>query len=374
MLYTLLAKKAVTFGEAFTNEFIAGYKGELPKLLTYYPVANMNPFQRILYSASEDSGYMVMPAFTLDDLDSIRWGGRSIIHLHWVGAVLKGVDDFHEGTKKVHAFIERMKQWHGHGHKILWTMHNVLPHDTTNKKLACYFREKMVQHVDAIHIMNKDSVTIAREYYPVPDEKVFHVPHVSFLEWYPNATSRRKSRSELGLEHDAFYFLCIGAISPYKKIKELIEAFTLISPSCPKARLLIAGIPGDKQYASEVSMMGICNKNIIVYPTKLLDSQFQLYLNACDMVVLPYKTLNSGVAIMAHDFKKHCIGPKNSGVSAVFSDGYEFLYDLDQETGLTRMLEKAMTCDLSLVPYPKQHAKPADISKYFFENLNRILL
>ena len=375
MKFGLLSKQTLTRGEVFADELAARYGGTLPKLLAYYPVAQMNPFQSTLYGASKDAGYMILPAFALHDVDTIRWKGRSIIHLHWLTQILRGVDDFHEGTKKIYAFIEMLDRWQQHGYKIVWTMHNVLPHNAANVKLESYLREKLVQKVDAIHIMNRNSIDIASKYYAVPEEKKFFVPHPSFAEWYPNVINKENSRAELHLRQDNFYFLHIGSISPYKKIEDLIEAFIILSRSRPNALLLIAGFPSDKRYTSKIIDISMRSNAIAVHPIRLAETQFQLYMNACDIVVLPYETLNSGIAVLAYDFKKYCIGPSNSGVASVFSHDYELLYEHEQPDGLLKMMQKATSYDLSLITYPKmQDIESIAVSKKFFDILDSIIM
>src|SRR5690606_12957007 len=74
----------------------AGRSTDLPFLPSYAAVAEMNPFQRLLYSRASDEGFALVPAIRFRQLASVGWAGRSVIHLHWLASVLSGAVDMDE--------------------------------------------------------------------------------------------------------------------------------------------------------------------------------------------------------------------------------------------------------------------------------------
>src|SRR5690606_10695421 len=96
--------------------------------------------------------------------------------------------------------------------KIVWTVHNILPHDTRNRELAVRARELMTEYAHAIHIMSARTVELCAPLFQLDGSKVFHCPHPSYMGAYPDHIDRIEARFRLGLEPDSIVFLSFGAI------------------------------------------------------------------------------------------------------------------------------------------------------------------
>ena len=91
--------------------------------------------------------------------------------------------------------------------------------------------------------------------------------------------------------------------------------------------------------------------------------ELQVYLNAADVVVLPYKDiLTSGAAVLAMSFGKPVIAPKLGCVAELIEEGVGgFLYDPEDEDGLLNAMRKAITANLrALGEYNLQKARELD--------------
>jgi beta-1,4-mannosyltransferase len=67
----------------------------------------------------------------------------------------------------------------------------------------------------------------------------------------------------------------------------------------------------------------------------------QLYLNACDVVVLPYQhSFTSGAAILAMSFAKPCIAVRRGCIGGMLDEGGVFLYEGD---ALLDAMQRAMS-------------------------------
>jgi glycosyltransferase involved in cell wall biosynthesis len=76
-------------------------------------------------------------------------------------------------------------------------------------------------------------------------------------------------------------------------------------------------------------------------PGFVADGDVQVYMNACDVVVLPYrKTLSSGAALLAMSFARACVAPAQGSLSDVLDPAGAFLYDPDSEGGLPDALRR----------------------------------
>src|SRR5690606_23828232 len=155
-----LVSRAQSPVELFINAVCEQAKSSsgLPYVLTFAPLAQINPFQRLLYCRAAQAGYAIVPTVKFTDLASVNWKGRSVIHLHWLASVLAGSETEPETHERVAAFEKEMIRWRHGGHKILWTLHNVLPHNTKFPEAEIALRQVLVTHSDAIHILSDQSV------------------------------------------------------------------------------------------------------------------------------------------------------------------------------------------------------------------------
>lgn len=366
--------------EAFMDAAIDGGSRteELPWLLTYAPVAAMNPFQRILYSQANRHGFTVVPATTLSQLGAFNWRGRSVIHLHWLASVLKGAASSNDVAVRLREFETRLASLKAAGHRLVWSLHNILPHDCTDRDSEVRLREILAERVDLIHVLSRSSVEEARRVFSIDESKVFHVPHPSYEGWYANLGDRAGGRLDLDVHPDAFMFLQFGSIQKYKGTLELIEAFNLLCTREPgrRLRLTIAGKPVDMEYMREVQGAAAANPAIRVIPSSMEEREVQTLFNAADVAVAPYtRTLNSGVALLAASFDKPLVAPAVGGVLETYRDAASLLYDPVASGGLVDAMERAITTPPQfrhIEAIRKRHA-PARISGEFFTKLNERL-
>src|SRR5690606_27312220 len=142
--------------------------------LSYAPIASMNPFQRLLYCRAEKSGYVIVPSLRFNDLGKVSWKGRSVIHLHWLASVLSEIKNPEEALGEIEKFQGLLEEWKARGHRILWTMHNVLPHACQYPDYEIMLRKCIIKYADAIHILSKTSVQAASRFFDLPEGKTFH--------------------------------------------------------------------------------------------------------------------------------------------------------------------------------------------------------
>ena len=112
----------------------------------------------------------------------------------------------------------------------------------------------------------------------------------------------------VSLPADAFVFACLGLLRPYKGLEELLPAFQ----SLPERDLflLLAGKPGSKSYLSALQALAAGDDRIRLEPRFLQPEEVQLYLNAADACVLPYRQITtSGAAVLAFSFGLPVIAP-----------------------------------------------------------------
>ena len=173
------------------------------------------------------------------------------------------------------------------------------------------------------------------------------VPHGNYIRYYSNNVSKSKARERLCLNNDNFVYLFLGLIRPYKGIEDLIDTFLKISNT--NTRLLIAGrVFGIINYESKLKELTKNNCRIKLFLDFIPDEDIQVFLNACDVFVLPYKDITtSGAAYLALSFGRPLIAPLIASFPEVITASSGILYNATKPAGLVTALTEARTQEWS---------------------------
>jgi glycosyltransferase involved in cell wall biosynthesis len=102
-------------------------------------------------------------------------------------------------------------------------------------------------------------------------------------------------------------FAFVGRIEPYKGITDLLDAFCEVKTD---SHLLIAGKASHADLKGNIAMRAGAHSNIHFYPEFIPEDQLQLFMNAADVIVLPYlHILTSGTLVLAMSFGKPVVVP-----------------------------------------------------------------
>lgn len=126
------------------------------------------------------------------------------------------------------------------------------------------------------------------------------------------------ARKKLGLRQDTFVFGNIARLAVNKDHQTLIQAFAMIKPHCPKAKLIIMG-DGELELTLKEQVIASGLKEDIIF-TGFLANGFQ-YLKAFDCFVLSSTQEAFGrVLLEAMLAKKPIIATKTHGIPEVMGD------------------------------------------------------
>ena len=207
------------------------------------------------------------------------------------------------------ALLEAAKR---RGTKVVWTAHNLGAHDRKEyPDLEATYWPGVAKHLSALISLSRSGIVALREKYPVlTTVPSFVSRHGSYRGEYPRSLSRENARSILGLSDDARVIAFVGQVRPYKNVPALLRAFRQIDD--PGAAVLIAGMLklGDKRAAFDELIAA--DDRVKLFGSFVHPVEMQLYLEAADLVVLPYReTLNSGSAILGLSFDKPVLVPRS---------------------------------------------------------------
>jgi glycosyltransferase involved in cell wall biosynthesis len=320
---------------------------------------DLNPYILLYKQALERQGLAVH----LEHEFSLKWlmaRGKSCdaIHLHWIEAAYKPSYEnggpglagkrLHNrfsrallGTLRLANFSAALLLAKLRGKTIVYTAHNL----TYSGQFRPFVVLNRVAHrvvvslSDHIHAHNHYTREILAASYNRED-RVTVVPHGNYIGCYPNQIPRSEARRQLGLPDDAIVYLFLGLLRPYKGVEGLIEAFDKLRSSM--GRLLIVGRVSSASYKERILSLSQGNPAIQLIPEFVPDEAIQLYMNACDACVLPYRNMTtSGAALLALSFGRPVIVPAIASFPELITPQTGILYDPSQPGTLVLALRQA---------------------------------
>ena len=300
-----------------------------------------NPYQDALAEHLSTCGVEVEKVRSLKSL--FRYGifvngAPDIVHLHWLPVF--GWQELR--ALRCLAFVLRLVMLRVRGVPLVWTIHNLLPHESRHPKLDWLLTRIVAGLSSGLIVHGESAQRQATEMWGLRDQSCFAViPHGNYTGNYPNEVSRAAAREKLTLQDSEVVFLFLGAVRPYKGVLELIEAFETLAAD--HVSLVIAGRPLNDEFARKIEIAGKGLDNVRFHPGFVQDDEIQIYMNAADIVVLPYRhILSSGAALLAMSFGKPCIAPAIGCLADVLDVSGAFLYDPECETGLLDSMRHAV--------------------------------
>jgi beta-1,4-mannosyltransferase len=313
-----------------------------PILLAYHPVARLNPFQALLYSAAWEAGVAPLPVADLAELEAVAGlgalGVTVVLHLHWTNTVLAGVPADGAAAATA-AYLDRLDRFRAAGGRLAWTVHNVLPHDSVRPVDEAALQQAILDRADAVHLLAADTAAAVGDRFALPAGRMFHVPHPSYLGAYETTLSREEARYQLDLDADATVYALLGAIKPYKGLDDLLTAFDALYAEDQRRRLLVAGAPDHEVVTTAFVRRCERHPGILVRSARIPAAEMPVYLRAADAVVLPYRrTLNSGVLLLAYTFGLPVVAPDVPGISELLGPATARSFAPEDAAGLARAM------------------------------------
>lgn len=224
----------------------------------------------------------------------LAWRGARVIHIHWTY-------DFSRSSGPVEG---RLARWwfdvflgvaHRLGVKIVWTAHNILPHEQVfDNDIAA--RRVLVEHCDAVIALSLHGAEEVSARFGASNVAI--VPHGT-LRLPASKVDRESTRKTLGIgERPCFSFF--GNLRSYKGLETLIGAAELIGP---EVAVRIVG-RGDPKYVTELNRKVLsansAGADIRLEARWQSESELADYLAASDFCVFPFDHVdNSGSVLLA---------------------------------------------------------------------------
>lgn len=277
-----------------------------------FPVYRDNPYLNMLYLAARARGYDPRETSTLEGAESIlrNLHAGDIFHMQWTAPVVQRAESEEEAALRRRRFESALDAAHERDVTIVWTIHNVLPHDARwheQELLLCKF---LAETAHWVHVMSPATARLTDSLYRLPTEKLVPVPHPSYRGMYTAPPSQQTARSALGVPRTGRAVLFFGQMRPYKGLGTLLRAVAEVNQTAAEpVHLLLAGRTSDDDRAQLESLMP-SNTAIIRQHDYISDEDVPSWFAAADLAVFPYEQiLNSGSINLAATFGVPVIVP-----------------------------------------------------------------
>jgi glycosyltransferase involved in cell wall biosynthesis len=276
----------------------------------------LNPYNALLYESmtpfvAEISEYMplrVMPR----NLD--------VFHVHWPDRVIIG-GSLPRRFGRSALFLTRLALAKARGARVVWTVHNLKPHEPAIAALRILFWPLFFRILDGAIYLSETSRSQAFEYHPaLRSKRSAVIPHGHYRPMIASAggcPDREEARRALDLPRDKFVFLYFGQIRNYKNIPRLVSEF--ISLTAQDVTLLIVGSAmGDEDVAADCRSVAGEDRRVRFDFRHVPDDLLLKYIAACNIAVLPYReVLNSGSVLMALSAHRSVIAPRIGSIAEI---------------------------------------------------------
>ena len=316
--------------------------------IVFLPDDGNNPYQKILKSSLADLKANVIPGLRtafLPVLRSLIKYRPDVVHLHWTNPYLLG-RNLPVSLIKSLLFVIQLACCRFFGVKVVWTIHNLYNHEKYQYRTEMFFNRIVARFSDALIIHSVSHKKSVMDLYGVKDgSRIFVVNQGNYVSLYENLVSRKGARARLGVGKDEKVLLFFGNIRRYKGVFELVDAFKRTEGA--DLRLLIAGKPYDEEIIDDLEAAVKGDARIKTFPVFVPDREVQVYMNACDAVVLPYLEITtSAVLLLALSFGKPVIAPSLGYISEVLDPEGSIMYDGGDPEGIYTAIKKALGADL----------------------------
>ncbi|BAZ37827.1 group 1 glycosyl transferase [Calothrix sp. NIES-4101] len=286
------------------------------------------------------------PLFLKKVLPNLKKNKFDILHFQTLHpfVIPKNANNKISSILKIALFIYQSLILKIQGIKLIWTVHEWSNKvDTKNNFsrlqgiILGYCLDGIITHCD------RTKKEVEAKFFLTHKSKVHVVPHGNYINYYQNEIERLDCRQELGISAENIVFLIFGYIYRYKGILETIDCFQQLNQNHDNITLLIAGKPCEENLEELINHRIRKSPNILFFPAEIADERVQIYFNASDCVIMPYKVFTtSGVALLAMSFGKACIAPCVGFFADILDNSVSFLYDSNDEEGLLKSMQAAV--------------------------------
>jgi glycosyltransferase involved in cell wall biosynthesis len=305
---------------------------------------NTNPYGPLLCAALERRGIGCEFALRLDEEYLRENRGRlDVLHLNWPHYDYYH-DDAAEMARRLDGFVRRLELARQLGYKVVWTAHNLYPHNRRHQETDHRCRLALCRLATAVIAHCRVAAEAVRRTFGRTDDLVV-IPHGHFIGVYPDTVTREQARAALGVPAGSLAHGFFGSIQPYKGVEDLIDSFRRLP--FDDAWLLVSG-GGKAHYLDPVKRFAAGHPRIVLrtYP-RAPTEDIALIMRAADVITLPFAaTMTSGTLMLALSWGRPIITPALGCLPEIVTPDAGILYDPTDREGLATAMGAIRGWDL----------------------------
>jgi len=348
------------------------------RLLGFFPDFSAgNSYQNMLYSESRKANWVTKAIETPFDVPP----EADAVHIHWQNAIwghshLERSELMNSDFAGLFSFKNSL---FGKKRSMIWTVHNLAPHDSIEMDSELALMRKMNEESDVIHFLSHESVSEIKKFIPVDEKKIIVEPHSSYLGFLPNKLDSEAMRLRYGIDKASLIIGFIGQIRPYKNVMQLIDTFMELHEEFHNLVLIVAGLNQDPVVETRMRELSQQFEYVHYVDRFLTPIEFAELSSLVQIACYPYKSiLNSGSIFSSSTFGHHIVVPNHPGLSNFNNKGFVTFYDANSLESLRNSLRDVIKNNLyfSSATLALRFAKSNNASKMsrnFFKKLNRKL-
>jgi glycosyltransferase involved in cell wall biosynthesis len=260
-----------------------------------------------------------------------------IVHFHWPSRLYT--------PKDVGGVIDKSRDWRrllddirAAGAHIVWTVHNVWPHERSFPELDREARRLLVERAD--HLITHGEYAAAAVIRNFGQPRALSViPHPCYeIEHADDATRRAGPAAGLTL-------LAFGMLRAYKNLEFVVTCFRRSAGDLD--RLVIAGARHDSYDTSALRTLCAEDRRIHFIERDVSNDELRDLCAGADAVVFGYTEIaSSGTVALAQSLGKPVVAPRVGCIAEMVPDDVGELYDAGSSASFAQAIERLRGRDL----------------------------
>jgi glycosyltransferase involved in cell wall biosynthesis len=210
-----------------------------------------------------------------------------IIHVQWVPLV----------DREIPVELWLLKLARQRGSKLVYTVHNLLPHDPEKDYKKVF--DRVYGMMDGLICHTRETRDRLIEEFGVDGNKLWVIPHGPlFYDYAP--IDKQESKRRLGYLPEHTVVLYQGLVRQYKGLDFLLDAWNKMCEKEPNARLLIAGRGEERDMETvkgKVEALGL-QSSVRLDLRYISTEELPIYYQAADIAVYPHREITQSGALM----------------------------------------------------------------------------
>jgi len=277
-----------------------------------------NPYNYLLYNEIEKKSVCVNESWGIQSLFASK-----IWHVHWPESFL-GSKNFLGCLVRLCLLTLKIIVAKTFRLKIIWTVHNVRPHENKFPILANAFYKYFPFFCDGFIFLSKESFEKSAWISTASKRKkvIYHGHYKSVLV---NLVGQSEAKEKLNISQYSKVYLFFGLIRGYKGVPRLIREFIKLNEKT-SCLCVVGSSLLDEELSKEMAQLADGHDNVLLNDKFVNEQELQLWVSAADLIVLPYeKITNSGSVLYALSANKQVVAPRLGALAEIKDNVGEWL-------------------------------------------------